>query len=37
MDYLKDRDPFWWIMRVLEGVGFAACIVLIILLISLIG
>lgn len=37
MDYLKDRSASWWMLRVLEGIGFAACLLLIIVLISLIG
>lgn len=37
MDYLKDRNALWWIVRILGGIGFAACLLLIIVLITLIG
>ena len=37
MDYLKHRSALWWMLRVLEGIGFAACLLLIIVLITLIG
>ncbi len=37
MDYLKDRGPSWWLLRVFEGIGFAACLLLIIVLFTLIG
>lgn len=37
MDYLKDRSALWWMMRILGGIGFAACLLLIIVLITLIG
>jgi len=37
MDYLKHRSADWWIMRVLEGLGFAACLLVIILLFTLLG
>ena len=37
MDYLKDRGALWWMLRVLEGIGFAACLLLIIVLITLLG
>jgi hypothetical protein len=37
MDYLKHRSADWWIMRVLEGLGFAACLLLIILLFTFLG
>lgn len=37
MDFLKNRSALWWIVRILGGIGFAACLLLIIVLITLIG
>lgn len=37
MYYLKHRNALWWVMRILGGIGFAACLLLIIVLITLIG
>jgi hypothetical protein len=37
MEYLKHRSAAWWVMRGLEGVGFAACLLLIILLFTFLG
>ena len=37
MYYLKDRSALWWMLRVLEGIGFAACLLLNIVLITLLG
>lgn len=37
MDYLKDRGALWWMLRVLEGIGFAACLLLLIILFAMAG
>jgi hypothetical protein len=37
MDYLKHRSATWWILAVLQGLGFAACLLLLIILFAMAG
>lgn len=37
MQYLKHRSAAWWILAVLQGLGFAACLLLLIILFAMAG
>ncbi len=35
MEYLKHRSAMWWVLHVLQAIGFAACILLLVILFAL--